>query len=251
MKTSPRLALVLSLALLVPAAAVVGGSNWPEWRGPARTGVSTETGLPSSWSPAGREPRLESALRRPFGAGRVRRPPLPAEHRRHGRDRAGTADVLPRRHRQAAVGAPLQHLHERCAGAPHGLGVARRRSRLGQRHRDQRQRPAHGALSRRQAAVGAVARRRSRHVDDARRAHVVADHRRQSGDRQRPHVLVGPVRRRRAPFHELRQDQRPDAVDQRARGPADRHHLRQPVRRRRSTARACSSRAAATARCTR
>ena len=53
MKTSLRLALVLSLALLVPAAAVVGGSNWPEWRGPARTGVSTETGLPSSWSPAG------------------------------------------------------------------------------------------------------------------------------------------------------------------------------------------------------
>ena len=37
--------------------------------------------------------------------------------------------------------------------------------------------------------------------------------------------------RRRAPFHELRQDQRRDAVDQRARGPADRHHLRQPVHR--------------------
>jgi outer membrane protein assembly factor BamB len=53
MKTSLRLALVLSLAMLVPTAGVVGDSNWPEWRGPARTGVSTETGLPSSWSPAG------------------------------------------------------------------------------------------------------------------------------------------------------------------------------------------------------
>ena len=53
MKTSLRLALVLSLAVLVPTAGVVGDSNWPEWRGPARTGVSTETGLPSSWSPAG------------------------------------------------------------------------------------------------------------------------------------------------------------------------------------------------------
>ena len=54
---------------------------------------------------------------------------------------------------------------------------------------------------RRQAALGALARRRVRHVDDARRAHVVADHRRRSGDRQRPDVLLGPARRRRAPLH--------------------------------------------------
>src|SRR3990170_2561848 len=41
------------LALIVPAAASLRGADWPEWRGPARTGVSTETGLPDAWSPTG------------------------------------------------------------------------------------------------------------------------------------------------------------------------------------------------------
>ena len=41
------------LALVLPATAVLRGADWPEWRGPARTGVSTETGLPSTWSPTG------------------------------------------------------------------------------------------------------------------------------------------------------------------------------------------------------
>jgi outer membrane protein assembly factor BamB len=53
MNRHPRLSLLLSFALLVPAAAIVGGADWPEWRGPDRTGTSSETGLPSSWSPAG------------------------------------------------------------------------------------------------------------------------------------------------------------------------------------------------------
>lgn len=47
------MSLVLSLAVALPGAALLSGSDWPEWRGAARTGVSTETGLPSSWSPAG------------------------------------------------------------------------------------------------------------------------------------------------------------------------------------------------------
>ena len=42
----------LAVALL-SSAVVLGGADWPEWRGPARTGVSGETGLPSRWSPAG------------------------------------------------------------------------------------------------------------------------------------------------------------------------------------------------------
>src|SRR5688572_23629768 len=56
MKRITRASLVLSfaaLALVEPAAALFEGSNWPEWRGPARTGVSDAKGLPSSWSPAG------------------------------------------------------------------------------------------------------------------------------------------------------------------------------------------------------
>lgn len=38
---------------MLPAAALLSANDWPEWRGPARTGVSTETGLPDSWSPDG------------------------------------------------------------------------------------------------------------------------------------------------------------------------------------------------------
>ena len=41
--------LALSLLLLVPATA----SDWAEWRGPARDGVSLEKNLPVKWSPSG------------------------------------------------------------------------------------------------------------------------------------------------------------------------------------------------------
>jgi len=53
MKSDVRVPVVLALALLLPAAAALSGSDWPEWRGPARAGPSTETGLPTSWSPSG------------------------------------------------------------------------------------------------------------------------------------------------------------------------------------------------------
>src|SRR3954463_1415250 len=43
--------LVLMLAL--PVVAILHGSDWPDWRGPARTGISEETNLPSTWSTAG------------------------------------------------------------------------------------------------------------------------------------------------------------------------------------------------------
>jgi outer membrane protein assembly factor BamB len=43
----------LMLGLVLPSAAVLRAADWPEWRGPARTGVSTETGLPAAWSPGG------------------------------------------------------------------------------------------------------------------------------------------------------------------------------------------------------
>ena len=39
------LRLWLAVALMAPAA-VLSASNWPEWRGPARTGVSDEKNLP-------------------------------------------------------------------------------------------------------------------------------------------------------------------------------------------------------------
>jgi outer membrane protein assembly factor BamB len=46
------------------ATGLLRGANWPEWRGPARTGVSTETGLPSSWSRTGEN----LAWRVPYGS---------------------------------------------------------------------------------------------------------------------------------------------------------------------------------------
>ena len=40
----------ITLSILPPA---VTANDWAEWRGPARNGISTETNLPTSWSPAG------------------------------------------------------------------------------------------------------------------------------------------------------------------------------------------------------
>jgi outer membrane protein assembly factor BamB len=58
-----RLPLLVALAVALPAAALLTAADWPEWRGAARTGVSTETGLPSSWSPSGEN----LAWRVPYG----------------------------------------------------------------------------------------------------------------------------------------------------------------------------------------
>ncbi len=45
--------MLLALCVMAPAAVLLHGADWPDWRGPARSGVSPETGLPSSWSPSG------------------------------------------------------------------------------------------------------------------------------------------------------------------------------------------------------
>src|SRR5262249_57978742 len=49
----PRCLLLLMASLLISAAPAPSGSDWPDWRGPGRDGVSHETGLPSKWSPSG------------------------------------------------------------------------------------------------------------------------------------------------------------------------------------------------------
>jgi hypothetical protein len=52
--TSPRYQpFWLAAVLAVAATALLQGADWPEWRGPARTGISAETGLASKWSTAG------------------------------------------------------------------------------------------------------------------------------------------------------------------------------------------------------
>jgi outer membrane protein assembly factor BamB len=47
------LELALSLILLATSIPSASASDWAEWRGPARDGVSLEKGLPTKWSPAG------------------------------------------------------------------------------------------------------------------------------------------------------------------------------------------------------
>ncbi len=63
MKATSRLPVLLAICVVVPAAVLLQGADWPDWRGPARTGVSAETGLPSSWSTSG--PNL--AWKAPYG----------------------------------------------------------------------------------------------------------------------------------------------------------------------------------------
>ena len=41
----------LAIALLMSSAAIAGGENWPQWRGPGGQGISTESNLPADWQP--------------------------------------------------------------------------------------------------------------------------------------------------------------------------------------------------------
>src|SRR5258706_7191130 len=50
---SNYLKVFLSAFLITPMVASALASDWAEWRGPARDGISLETGLPSKWSPSG------------------------------------------------------------------------------------------------------------------------------------------------------------------------------------------------------
>lgn len=49
---SVRCLVALSLCVIFSSPCAVAG-DWPDWRGPTRDGISTEKGLPASWSPAG------------------------------------------------------------------------------------------------------------------------------------------------------------------------------------------------------
>ena len=58
-----RSQLISSALAIFASAALLAASDWPEYRGPARDGRSTETGLPEKWSPSGDN----LAWRAPFG----------------------------------------------------------------------------------------------------------------------------------------------------------------------------------------
>ena len=50
---SKYLAFALMAFFLVPSERARSGSDWTDWRGPARNGISLEKGLPTKWSPKG------------------------------------------------------------------------------------------------------------------------------------------------------------------------------------------------------
>src|SRR5882672_3265134 len=60
---SKYLRVFVSFFLIAPALVSSLASDWAEWRGPARDGISHETGLPAKWSPSGEN----LAWKVPFG----------------------------------------------------------------------------------------------------------------------------------------------------------------------------------------
>ncbi len=77
----------------------------------------------------------------------------------------------------------------------------------------------------RQGAVGSIAARRVRRGDDARRPHDVADRRGRQGHSERADPGVGRSQSHRQPLLRVRQEDRPDGLDQLAAGASLRHQL--------------------------
>ncbi len=74
--------LLLSLFLLTP----VTSSDWYDWRGPARDGISPEKGLPDTWSPAGQN----LSWKVPFGG---RSAPIVMDNRVYLQNTAGKGEL--------------------------------------------------------------------------------------------------------------------------------------------------------------
>jgi hypothetical protein len=53
MKSLPILSRPLAFSAAALAVGVLLAANWPQWRGPERTGVSQETGLLKQWPAEG------------------------------------------------------------------------------------------------------------------------------------------------------------------------------------------------------
>ena len=249
--TLPRLPLLVAIGMLLPAAALLRGADWPDWRGPARTGVSTETGLASSWSPSGQN----LAWKAPYGG---RSGPVVFGDRLYLQNTSGEGDAMQERlmcfhadtgkllweykynlftsdvppHR-IAWASPVVDPASGNVFAFSGNGLLMSLSRDGKLLWERSLAEEFGMWT----------------THGGRVSSPIID-----GDQLIVSGLMfswGAARRRRAPLHLVRQDDGPRQLDQLARRPADRHHLRQPIRRRRRTARGRSSPAAATAPCTR
>ena len=81
------ISIFLNLCLAVT---VLGASDWAEWRGPARDGISTEKNLPTKWSPAGDN----LAWKAPYGG---RSAPIVMGDRVYLQNTAGKGETLQER----------------------------------------------------------------------------------------------------------------------------------------------------------
>lgn len=80
------LEVTLALSLLTPSIRGAIASDWPDWRGPARDGVSLEKGLPTKWSPAGQN----LAWKVPYGG---RSAPIVMDNRVYLQNTAGKGEL--------------------------------------------------------------------------------------------------------------------------------------------------------------
>lgn len=80
------LSIFLNVALLFVATVPRSGSDWAEWRGPARDGVSGEKNLPEHWSPAGEN----VAWKAPYGG---RSAPIVMDGRVYLQNTAGKGEL--------------------------------------------------------------------------------------------------------------------------------------------------------------
>jgi outer membrane protein assembly factor BamB len=76
----------LNLCLCLLLATSAPASDWAEWRGPARDGVSMEKGLPAAWSPAGQN----LAWKAPYGG---RSAPIVMDNRVYLQNTAGKGEL--------------------------------------------------------------------------------------------------------------------------------------------------------------
>ena len=148
---------VIALSVILAAGATLAANDWPEWRGPRRDGTSTETNLPSRWSPSG--DNVAWSLN--FGG---RSTPVVFGNRLYLQTTT-TGDVSTTQERLVAVDVDsgkvvweraIQPLPLRRAAGPRGLGIAGRRSGHRQHLHVHRRRRAHRACSRWQDVVGPV-----------------------------------------------------------------------------------------------
>jgi len=80
------ISIFLYLAIFALLAASVPASDWNEWRGPARDGISNEKNLPTTWSPAGQN----LAWKAPYGG---RSAPIVMGNRVYLQNTAGKGDT--------------------------------------------------------------------------------------------------------------------------------------------------------------